>query len=127
MLSGMRLAIALGFGLLCTAGGAWADEADAHYRMGLTMKKQGRLDDAAEFEQAIALRGDYAAAEFSLGVMLRNKQPEKAISHLEKAVRLQPQSAEMHSAVGIAYHQVGRTEEAVRELEKACELNPVDS
>ena len=115
-------------GLLCAAGAAWADEADVHYRSGLTMKQQGRLDDAVgEFEKAIALRGDYAAAEFSLGLILRQKRPEKAVPHLEKAARLEPKSAEMHSALGIAYHLVGRADDAVRELEKACELNPVDS
>ena len=46
-----------------------ADEADAHYRAGLAYKQQNKTDEAIqEFLEALKLRHDYAAAEFSLGV-----------------------------------------------------------
>ncbi|MGZ5158622.1 MAG: tetratricopeptide repeat protein, partial [Caldimonas sp.] len=55
--------------LLALPGVAGADEADAHYRAGLAFKQQNKTDEAIqEFLEAIKLRHDYAAAEFSLGV-----------------------------------------------------------
>ena len=41
---------------------------------------------------------------------------EKALEHLERAVRLDPLSGIAHYQLGLAYRALGRTEEAEREL-----------
>src|SRR5262245_54177489 len=92
--------------LIAFAPRVHADEADAHYRQGLSHKQQGKLDDAIdEFKKAIELRKDYAAAEFSLGLTYKLKGNfEEAASHLERAAKLQPKTADIHTSLGVTYH-----------------------
>jgi tetratricopeptide (TPR) repeat protein len=52
-------------------------------------------------------------------VLLARAQPEAAVPHLEKAVRLAPQLLEASSALGRAYALVGRPADAIPHLEKA--------
>src|SRR5262245_60248162 len=93
--------------LVLCSGVALADEADVHYRQGLALKKQGKMDEAiAEFHEAIKLRGNYAAAEFSLGIAYKARNDlDKAAEHLQKAIRMEPKAADMRSSLGITYYK----------------------
>jgi tetratricopeptide (TPR) repeat protein len=50
--------------------------------------------------------------------------PEAAIKDFEKAIELDPRSAEAHLWLGIALRKANRIAEAHKELEKAVSLNP---
>jgi predicted O-linked N-acetylglucosamine transferase (SPINDLY family)/SAM-dependent methyltransferase len=66
-----------------------------HCYYGLVLKAQGELSAAAlAFEQAIALKPDYAAAYNNLGIVLKDLGAvDKAISHFKQALALQPGDA----------------------------------
>ena len=78
----------------------------------------------AALEEALRDQSDVATTCYLLGdVLLARQQPEAAIPHLEKAVRLDPRLAHAHGALGRAYALVGRSADAVPHLEQAL---PVD-
>ncbi len=66
-----------------------------HCYYGLVLKAQGDLNGAAQaFEQAIALKPDYAAAYNNLGIVLKDMgNVSAAISHFKQALALQPDDA----------------------------------
>jgi adenylate cyclase len=60
---------------------------------------EGRLNDAvADGQRAIALDPNYALGYFFLGeALFFNGKPEMAISDIEKAIRLDPESGELYA------------------------------
>jgi tetratricopeptide (TPR) repeat protein len=66
-----------------------------------------------------------ARKEFEQGrtILLEEKNAEKAIPHLEKAVNLYPNFAEAHLLLGTAYLDGKQWEKAERELKKALEID----
>ncbi len=66
-----------------------------------------------------------AQKEFDQGrtILLDEKNVEKAISHLEKAVSLHPHFAEAHLLLGSAYIESKQWEKAERELKKTLEVD----
>jgi tetratricopeptide (TPR) repeat protein len=81
--------------------------------------------DAAR--QAIALKADHAQAHLFLGLALQklNQRPQ-AIESFHTAERCRPESANIHLALGEALAEDGRTDEAVLQLQRACDLAPND-
>jgi Flp pilus assembly protein TadD len=61
---------------------------------------------------------------FGATVMVNQGKPENAIPYFQKALALEPGSAQLHFALGSAYHQAGSDDQAVTEFEKALELDP---
>jgi tetratricopeptide (TPR) repeat protein len=61
---------------------------------------------------------------FSATIMAGQGQPGNAIPYFQKALALEPGSAQLHFALGSAYHQTGWDEQAVAEFQKALELDP---
>jgi Flp pilus assembly protein TadD len=51
---------------------------------------------------------------------VQRRQNEKAVPHLQRALRLQPDSTEARSLVGTAYVRLGQFTERSRQLEKAA-------
>jgi Flp pilus assembly protein TadD/SAM-dependent methyltransferase len=49
---------------------------------------------------------------------------EDAVSVLDRLIRLDPASAEVHSALGVLLQQLGRSEEALASLQRAVALKP---
>ena len=86
-----RTQVTLSFAALLAgllAGGAVrADDAAAHYNMGLQLKRQGKTAEAiAEIKQAIQLRPKYAAAWVTLGTLYRTEGDlDNAAQALQKA------------------------------------------
>jgi len=81
-------------------------------------------DDFAGAQQVLeeVLRAQPAAREpnYLLGdVLLAQQQPERAISFLEKVVRLEVTHAPAHGALGRAYALVGRPADAIPHLKQA--------
>ncbi len=88
---------------------------------------KARADDAAlaRFREALGYDGQDAPAQLGLAaVYLRQDNDIFARSTLEQALLDHPDNAAMHSLLGDVYNGEERTEEALREWQKAYELRP---
>ena len=79
----------------------------------------------ARVRQAVALDDSLPVAHRLLGyIYLFEKQYERAISELERAVALDPNDADNYAWFGNALTFVGRPQEALRLIRQAIRLNP---
>jgi tetratricopeptide (TPR) repeat protein len=71
----------------------------------------------ADYSRAVALQPEDAEANLGLGkTLLAMNQPQKAQPLMEKAVRLDPSDAAAHYRLGSLYRQMGRADDARREI-----------
>jgi tetratricopeptide (TPR) repeat protein len=120
------------------------DKVQAHYYLGLVLLKEGeelsRQDGAAEqarahfreaadlARQALAVTPDYGFAHMCLGLSLKALgRRDEALAALRKAVRCNPEVAELHYQLGEALADAGQAAEARRHLEHALELAAPDA
>jgi tetratricopeptide (TPR) repeat protein len=101
----------------------------AHYAMGLVRRSQGRLiESKMEFEAAVALDRNNARAHFNLGNgLMFLGQPEAAIPHIEKALRLNPydpNAANFYACLGMCRLLLNDPDRAIELLTKARAGNP---
>jgi tetratricopeptide (TPR) repeat protein len=69
-------------------------------------------------EKALALDGSLSEPHYQLGNLELSKgNLQKALQHLEPAVKLDPKKSKIHYALLRAYRRLGRKEEASRELQ----------
>jgi adenylate cyclase len=109
-------------------------ERDAHHpmaraQMGLLRRVQNRLSEArAEVEMAIALDRNSELALKQLGqILLFQGEPQAAIPHLEKAIRLNPRGPNLWSIqwpLGQCHLLLGHVDEAIDLFRKACAASP---
>jgi len=113
--------------------------AEAHYReslaikeqpaiyndLGFVLEREGLPDEAAEmYRKAVRLDPGSASAQYNLGSSLaRSGKYAEAESHLRIALKLSP-NAQTHTGLGIVLSELGRTDEAVANLEAAVEADP---
>ncbi|AFY42915.1 tetratricopeptide repeat protein [Nostoc sp. PCC 7107] len=65
-----------------------------------------------------------AFGHFQLGnVLLRQKQPEPAITSYQEAIRLKPKYALAYNALGVVYATQDRWDDAISQYRKALEIN----
>jgi TolB-like protein/class 3 adenylate cyclase/Tfp pilus assembly protein PilF len=100
-----------------------------HFSMGMLRRTQNQLAEARiEFERAIALDRNDASAFLQLGVVLwLLGQPEAAIPHIERAIRLSPLGPNTHVnyyGLGTCHTLLGHADEAIDLLRKARAANP---
>jgi len=103
----------------------------ATINLGCSLDAAGRHEEAVEqFEHALEIdpaHPDVGLAHRSLGLTCATlNQPEKAIHHLELAMRLRPDETKDHGLLGGLLVSVRRYPEAVRELELAAAQDPSD-
>jgi len=101
----------------------------AHFSLGILRRFQNRLTDARiEHETAIALDHNNSRAFHQLGLTLMFLgQPEAAISHFEKAIRLNPHDANIadpYAGLGTCHLFLGHVDQAIDLLRKAGTANP---
>jgi TolB-like protein/class 3 adenylate cyclase/Flp pilus assembly protein TadD len=101
----------------------------AHFSLGILRRFQNRLSEARiEHETAIALDQNNSRAFHQLGLTLMFLgQPDAAISHFEKAIRLNPHDANIadpYGGLGTCYLLLGQVDQAIDLLRKARAANP---
>jgi tetratricopeptide (TPR) repeat protein len=110
-----------------------AYESFARGMMNLRLATRDSIDRAiASFEQATRHDAEYAAAWAALGWAYSLKGSflslrdliEQAIDIEKRALAIDPDFAEAHMALGTALLNLGRTDEALAELEEAIRLEP---
>jgi len=102
------------------------DRAEAHNVLGRLLGAAGADPQQVigEFRKAIQLRPDYAEALNNLGlVYTQTGDDERAIASFREATRRRPDFADAHGNLGAVLTALDAVE-AVRELEKAVELQP---
>jgi adenylate cyclase len=101
----------------------------AHFSLGILRRFQNRLTEARiEHETAIALDHNNSRAFHQLGLTLMFLgQPEAAISHFEKSIRLNPHDeniADPYGGLGTCHLFLGHVDQAIDLLRKARAANP---
>jgi adenylate cyclase len=104
---------------------AWTLLMDGMFGTSKTPEKS--IEQAFELAQKALDNGDDdAGAHYLLGYAYLNKgQFEKAVSELEIARDLFPNSAEINAGLGMVLKGAGRPEEAIGAYKKALRLNPI--
>jgi choline-sulfatase len=76
-----------------------------------------------EYEKTLELDPNHFQANLMYGrLLLLDGHPEAALPKLGQAVKLDPESAEAHGFLAVAYRRLGQTEKAERERAKAVQL-----
>jgi tetratricopeptide (TPR) repeat protein len=98
----------------------------AHNNLGVTLRDQGRLADAAaEFQRAAQIHPGYADAEANLGAVLaRRRQLPEAASHLSAALRIDPRKADTYADLGAVLSLQGDPSAAAGCYRRAIALRP---
>jgi TolB-like protein len=106
-----------------------ANSASAHFAMGQLRRLQNRLAESKiEFETALALDRNHARALRQLGMTLMySGEPEAAIPHIERAIRLNPHDPNIgnyYLPLGLCHLFHGRIDGAIDLLRRARAANP---
>ena len=101
----------------------------AHYAMAMVRRSQRQLIELKmEFDTAIALDRNNARAYFNLGqTLIFLGEPEVAIPHIEKALRLNPydpNAAAFYWSLGMCHLLLGDADRAIELLTRARASNP---
>lgn len=88
----------------------------AMLQLAYNLIREGRYDEALPIaENAVRTQPEFFAAHNALGrVLLELDQTERAISELETAARLAPNSVQTYFSLARAYQKAGRTEDVKR-------------
>jgi len=112
-------------------GRAYAGLADAYVLLGQPWigglpPKQALLEAKTAAENAIRLSSNFSEAHVSLAhvVLLHDWDWRRAEEEYERAIELDPNSVQAHTEYAYLLQVQGRTAEAVREGEKAAQLDP---
>ena len=96
------------------------------YLVGLALRAQGKNAEAKQqFEKALAMAPGFTEPLEQLATMsFVEKNPQAAITRIERQVLLEPKSAGLQYLLGRAYQASGDATQAEQAFMKAIELNP---
>jgi tetratricopeptide (TPR) repeat protein len=105
-----------------------ADAPEAHYNLGVTLERQGRVADArAEYQQALDAR-PLKQASVNLGILLeRSGDLRGAQAAYDAAARLYPEDAVSRERLAALYAQSGQYDEAWHQAREALLRDPASS
>ena len=103
-----------------------AERAEHRFRQGVAAAGRGAADEAVErFQEAVALRPDFAAAQANLGLLLVALQRHaEAEAPLRLALAAMPREAALRNALGVAQEALQRFAEAEQSYRAALEAQP---
>ncbi len=100
-------------------------ETDAHYQLGRIYREQGKLDEAViHFEKVLQQDSTHSHHEIwreTALVYYEARQYRDALEMLDKFLKERPSDAQARYWRGMTLHQLGRTEEAVHEMQGCIE------
>lgn len=104
------------------------DSAGLYTLNGIHSLQGGKFSEAIEsLRQAVALKPDYAGANYYLGIALaQSRDSSGSVRAFHVALEKRPESTEIHYNFGVALRQMGNFPDAIRELRQATELKPED-
>jgi protein O-GlcNAc transferase len=102
------------------------NKAKEMYNKGCLAMESNKVDEAIEaFNFALEIKPDMDEALFNLGECYRMKhEPQKQVSYLEEAAKINPKRLNLYYNLGLAYIDAGMSLNARYALEKAVEDNP---
>jgi Flp pilus assembly protein TadD len=96
--------------------------------LGYNLYQQGKLDDARKmFEGLTAVAPDSYYGFAGLGALALAKEPpdlSTALTNLQKASQLSPNSPSVHANLGETLLRMGKLQESAAEYRKAIDLDP---
>src|ERR1044072_873225 len=97
-----------------------------HCRTAQRWLDRGRDTEAQiEFERALSEDKRCVEAHYNLGLIYnRRHEAQRALKHLEQAVRLAPQHFDALNQLGVVYGKLGRTVEAIKTFIQAIREKP---
>jgi len=96
----------------------------AWYESGLLEAASNPAAAQAAYEKAIAIQPNFSPGQRDLGMLLfHRKDYVRAAPHLEKAIALGLEDAHIDNFLGICYAQTKRPEKAVKEYQRAIQLD----
>jgi protein O-mannosyl-transferase len=102
--------------------------AEVYYHLAVALSRQKKYDEAIKcFARAIELDPKYPYARSGMGIILAaTGRPDEAIVCFNDALRVtpDPDKADVYANLGLAYNQLGKYEQALRNWTRAAELNP---
>ncbi len=103
-----------------------ADEGSRRDRARALANTTGRREEGVrELEAYVKRLPEDAAGHFELAQLCWKAEPERSLTLLAEAVRLDPKMAAAHTARGWLLHRLGRDEEALPHLEAARMISPL--
>jgi tetratricopeptide (TPR) repeat protein len=95
-----------------------------HYNLGVTLAKEGKLNEAiSHYSEALRIKKNYAIAHNNLGVALTKQgKLNEAISHYSEALRIKKNYAIAHNNLGVALRLQGRLDEAIMHHSEALRI-----
>jgi tetratricopeptide (TPR) repeat protein len=96
------------------------------FEEGVRAEKAGRLDEAEKvFLRVLAQGGKAAFVYNNLGIVYQERgEHQRAVEQFREAIRRKPDYLAPRVLLGASLLALGRTQESVRELEHAAELQP---
>lgn len=80
---------------------------------------------ARELDHFLRINSDQPGGQLQLGTwMLAKNDPSAALSHFQKAVRWDPNSAPLHHELAVLYSMLNRPGDALKSLQEAVRLEP---
>jgi tetratricopeptide (TPR) repeat protein len=100
-------------------------DAPSEYQIAEILRRQNQLDAASKhFTRALELDPVFVEAHLGLAKLdLSRNEVDRAMQHLRTAVQLAPDDPTPHYSLMLAYRELGRTEDAKREMLTVENLN----
>jgi tetratricopeptide (TPR) repeat protein len=98
----------------------------AYNNLGVALKSQGHLDEAAaDFYEAIGIQPNFADGHVNLGIAFADKgRLTDALVEISEAVRLNPASSDAHLNRALVLKMLGRMSDSVSEYRQAIQIQP---
>ncbi|RFA07157.1 hypothetical protein B7R21_16330 [Subtercola boreus] len=102
-------------------------DGEAHYRLGLALRRAGRLPEAQKaFATSSWNAAQSTAAHLALARMLAEQDPAGAFEHARQALRGDSEHLQVRDLLVVLLRTLGRPEEATAILDETLRLDPLD-